>query len=314
MNYKQILRETRKSFSRRKGFLNRIKEEDKLPPNSGRDSFFHDLWRFDNFLLQKGKVIWASTIQANSDLYVIRDSSWLGEEVICSDDPYFDDHPEELMEISKMLFKLKGRDNVPSILKPICDHITDEYTRQSGLIVHPNVVRKISQGQSVKTYSIPIARKHLPDSILSVPLLPVLYHEDVKYVTMLPSTCWGAQLKEIWKLSQSTFNDLISENEIYERKRRNRPFLSATTPAIRKLEQLISENAESIGPSVVVVIHLENGSERLALAGTIDEQNYKTKVIDGIKICVPNNDLDQFWGTTMDYVTRNTSAGFVFTK
>ena len=47
---------------------------------------------------------------------------------------------------------------------------------------------------------------------------------------------------------------------------------------------------------------------------TIDEQNYKTKVIDGIKICVPNNDLDQFWGTTMDYVTRNTSAGFVFTK
>ena len=134
-----MIEETRDVLARRRGWFRRVHREDLFTAVPRPDDDLRSHLKNQRFLLKNGKVVWAALIQANKRLYEI-DPHWYPGEILCSDDPHFEAHPNELEKVCSAIFGLKGQEtNNPDIQMHVSE-ITDELTRSFGVPLSTTLV------------------------------------------------------------------------------------------------------------------------------------------------------------------------------
>jgi hypothetical protein len=145
-------------------------------------------------LYREGRVVWGALVQANSRLFR---QSWGDAPAVAvySLDPYFKERPQELREIGRTLFQLKGTAPPDEDLARFAAILTDERTVELKL---PVPVR-LTGGRSVFYTTILVMRKHLPAGWLASSVFPLVVSPALTEATMiLPSRFWDDALVTRW--------------------------------------------------------------------------------------------------------------------
>ena len=90
-----------------------------------------EIYENKSLLLQKGEVIYAHIVQANTILFKRFPSFDCPAQIVYSLDPYFMEQPDVLQDIAWGIYSYKGQDlnSVPDEWKETARVITDEYDR-----------------------------------------------------------------------------------------------------------------------------------------------------------------------------------------
>ena len=149
-------------------------------------------------LFDTGQIVWGHIVQANSQLFE-KGTSNCPAQMVYSLDPLVDSNPELLMLVAERLFDLKGTKPADSELAPFAERITDEYSREFGWEVPAKLSGKVPCLVSVTM----IFRKHLPNSILSKGLMPILTDpNNPQAALILPSRFWPPELVSWWLIEE----------------------------------------------------------------------------------------------------------------
>lgn len=161
--------------------------------------------RFDNqlsdqrILLERGKVVWGAIIQANNVLFEENGAhACLPAAVMYSEDPVYDDQPDQLIEQAHGLFDLKGKTVSPEV-QAFADKLADEMVADLKLPIPVGMT-----GGALCYYAtLLIARKHLPVNYLNNGFFPVLIApQETPTVMILPSQYWEPGFRQAWSLSR----------------------------------------------------------------------------------------------------------------
>lgn len=145
-------------------------------------------------LLTSGVVIWGHIIQANRLLFSHGTADCPGEFVYCLDDPRTVD-VVDLVNAAMQIGSLKGTRPRDPKLRPIAEHLTNEYTRVFGLPV-PSSFCPYGRYQISTTQFF---RKHLPRRKICKPLLPLIVsRRKPRVVLPLPERYWPEEFVEWW--------------------------------------------------------------------------------------------------------------------
>ncbi len=157
----------------------------------------HGIFRHQESIRREGKIVWAAVVQANSLLF--RDDGIdCPASIIYSQDPWFDDRPEQLSLIARALFALKGTTPRNPVALRFANMLTNEMDRAMGL----KAPTALSQGRDVFHSSIVLPRKHLPHRVLSGSYMPVFLDQGGSgEVILVPAAYWPPFLLSNWKLN-----------------------------------------------------------------------------------------------------------------
>ena len=145
-------------------------------------------------LRREGMVVWATIVQANTNLFQ-RKNIEAGASVIYSPDPWFDRHRDALKAIAKQCFALKGTDPADPESAAFARMLTNEVTRAMGM----KVPRVFTEGREVYHSSMLMPRKHLPHGLLRGAYFPVWIDPDkIGAVIMVPAAYWPPSLTTEW--------------------------------------------------------------------------------------------------------------------
>jgi hypothetical protein len=152
------------------------------------------LFRNLGSLLAEGSVVWGHIVQANELLFEPGRRNLPAEFVFSLEDRRRVD-PRYLSELAMALFDLKGTQPAEPALRPIADHLTDEYQRVFGMPVPAS----ISPGLRCEISTTYVERKHLPGGRLIDGLLPLIVSpRQPRYVIPLPARYWPQELVALW--------------------------------------------------------------------------------------------------------------------
>lgn len=147
-------------------------------------------------LLQKGEIIYAHIVQANTILFKMFPPFDCPAQIVYSAEPYFMEQPDVLQDVAWGIYSYKGQDtdSVPNEWKEVARVITDEYDRSDFTFS-----LKLKE-KSVEYHMIPtmIYRKLLPKRKLCGNLLPVLAIPESKQVLILPKEYWTKKFTKAW--------------------------------------------------------------------------------------------------------------------
>ena len=145
-------------------------------------------------LRRDGRIVWACLVQANALLFKPGPSDSPAS-VVWSDDPYYDEHPEELSLIGSELYAVKGTGQADPGLAEFSRMLANEMDRANGL----QVPESLTEGRFVYHSSIMCVRKHLPHGHVSGHLFPVWTDpEPTGLVLLVPAAFWPAELLGRW--------------------------------------------------------------------------------------------------------------------
>jgi hypothetical protein len=164
---------------------------------------FEPLFRDEPLLYTEGKIVEAHLVQANSMLFEPGDFEACPAVIVFSDDPYFEQHPDELAKVGHALYAYKNSEvDIPE-LRPFVAQITDERaTYWSRELPH-----QITQGRRVYFSVILVFRKHLPSGILMASRFPILIAPEHTPATMvLPCQFWDDEYCTNWKAEYTNPN------------------------------------------------------------------------------------------------------------
>lgn len=161
-------------------------------------------------LFTKGRIALGALVQSNK--YIFEKESLLEEDdyaavIIYSEDGYYEDNPQELVDLASELYSLKYMECENDELLFFAKSISDE------LSVHFNVLLpySITGGRNVYYTNQIIHRKHLNKWILESDLFPIIIDpEKTKASVILPSFYWYKKLKnevEKYKTNNVVFYD-----------------------------------------------------------------------------------------------------------
>jgi len=167
----------------------------KTPAYHLRDSVRAELRPHYQLLLEKGFVVWGATAQVNGGMFSPGQDDLPGITVY-SDDSHFDDHPEDLIDIAKALFALKGTDPSDQELQPVAAGITNEYDNTPRRLL-PD---KLTDGRSVYMAYTIFHRHRIPGGVVAARILPLVIAPQLTEVSMiLPSSYWPGSLRDNWR-------------------------------------------------------------------------------------------------------------------
>lgn len=151
------------------------------------------MWMYDDPLYDQikamptlyttGKIVWASLVQANSNLFGPEWISCAGEVVF---DPSGKTQPVQLVEAAEQLFSLKG--TTPNVLdqQHYAAHLTNEFTRVFNY-PFPQSLATLP----LKMSSMWFEYRHLPGGLLAMKVFPIIVSEqNPNYIMPLPSYFW----------------------------------------------------------------------------------------------------------------------------
>lgn len=143
-------------------------------------------------LYTTGKIVWASLVQANRNLFEPEWISCAGEVVF---DPLGKMQPVQLLEAAEQLFSLKG--TTPNVLdqQNYAAHLTNEFTRVFNY-PFPQSLATLP----LKMSSMWFEYRHLPGGLLAMKVFPIIVSEqNPNYIMPLPSYFWPNNLfKDKW--------------------------------------------------------------------------------------------------------------------
>jgi hypothetical protein len=195
--YIEILRNTRLRFGEPpRQFASSEMSYLKVSPPSwckkGKDDLF-EFYRDFMMLMRHGRVVWGNLVQANNILFAAGAQDAPGSVVYCKE-PYWHDELRRLAEIGTQLTALKeGSGNSPQE-KQIGRWLADEMTR---FVAHP-VPTTLAGDAPVLTGCLMFIRKHLPGGVLSTSYFPLLVHDEIRTVAVLPARFWDGAMVDIW--------------------------------------------------------------------------------------------------------------------
>ncbi|MCH7380555.1 MULTISPECIES: hypothetical protein [Acinetobacter] len=151
------------------------------------------MWMYDDplyaqikampMLYTTGKIVWASLVQANRNLFEPEWISCAGEVVF---DPSGKMQPVQLVEAAEQLFSLKG--TTPNVLdqQNYAAHLTNEFTRVFNY-PFPQSLATLP----LKMSSMWFEYRHLPGGLLAMKVFPIIVSEqNPNYIMPLPSYFW----------------------------------------------------------------------------------------------------------------------------
>lgn len=143
-------------------------------------------------LYMTGKIVWASVVQVNRNLFEPEWISCAGEVVY---DPLGKMQPVQLLEAAEQLFSLKG--STPNVLdqKNYAAHLTNEFTRVFNY-PFPQSLATLS----LKMSSMWFEYRHLPGGLLAMKVFPIIVsQQNPNYIMPLPSYFWpNNYFKDKW--------------------------------------------------------------------------------------------------------------------
>lgn len=143
-------------------------------------------------LYMTGKIVWASVVQANRNLFEPEWISCAGEVVY---DPLGKMQPVQLLEAAEQLFSLKG--GTPNVLdqKNYAAHLTNEFTRVFNY-PFPQSLATLP----LKMSSMWFEYRHLPGGLLAMKVFPIIVsQQNPNYIMPLPSYFWpNNYFKDKW--------------------------------------------------------------------------------------------------------------------
>ena len=190
MDYKSNIEQMRKNFaSSRRTRSDRLKGR---PPWTFNHVIGAQYDKQDEILFD-GKIFYASLNQANTAIFR-KGFGNFGAVLVYSPDPFYDEHPEKLTPIARMLYSYKdSAQNAPSELKYFADAITDESVYFLNLLIPP----QFTYGRVVYATTVVLHRHHLPGRRLSGGLFPILANPDAfKPCMVLPKAYWTKEFTE----------------------------------------------------------------------------------------------------------------------
>ena len=155
-----------------------------------------EIYENKSLLLQKGEVIYAHIVQANTILFKRFPPFDCPAQIVYSLDPYFMEQPDVLQDIAWGIYSYKGQDlnSVPDEWKETARVITDEYDR-TDFTFTLNLNDRLLEYHMIPTM---IYRKLLPKRKLCGNLLPVLALPESKQVLILPNKYWTNNFTKAW--------------------------------------------------------------------------------------------------------------------
>lgn len=166
-----------------------------VPPQWAlRDAEMRIAYDRQDIIRRDGQVVWATIVQANKLLFA-RGPFDHPASMIFSEDPYYDDHPEELREMARDLFLVKGTDQADAESAAFARMLTSELIRAPML----RVPSRFTGGRRVFHSSMMLPRKHLPKGVLGGWLMPVWIDPARNGALLLvPAAYWPASLFAAW--------------------------------------------------------------------------------------------------------------------
>ena len=153
-----------------------------------------------NFQLQdrvrtNGKIVWSALVQANSNLFSPGPDDHPAL-VAWSEDPFFDNHVDELQRIAQACFALKRIDQTEPDGQQLSHAVTSEMERPLRTPVPPSM----TGGREVFVSVLLVVRRHLPAGHLTESIMPVwLDPQATGFVILVPAGYWPTSLMEAWK-------------------------------------------------------------------------------------------------------------------
>ncbi len=146
-------------------------------------------------LFESGKICYAALVQANDILFSYFPHKDAPASFVYSFDPYFEEYPEDLLVVARMLFEYKyaPTTDIPEEYQKIAAVITNEYDRSSFEfeVNIGGVNRRITFGTTI------VFRRHLAKGKLGSPLLPIISAPDkTDAFIILPKKYWTKNYKK----------------------------------------------------------------------------------------------------------------------
>ena len=150
------------------------------------------VYKDQKVLYSQGRIALGTIVQANEELFKTDNAMSLPAVFLFSEDEYFLENPNKLIDMANKLYSLKGKETVDIEVKEFVDAITDEYTT----ILNKKLPFSISNGRDVYYTTIIVHRMHIPNIYLDRVLYPLLvYPEKVDSSFILSSFYWSDGLE-----------------------------------------------------------------------------------------------------------------------
>lgn len=144
-------------------------------------------------LLAEGNIVWAALVQANTLLFSPGNHDCPAQ-AIYSSDPHFDGRIYELRTISSRIQQLKNTTPSDPEAKRVADLVTDEMDRSMNW-----KLPKLLTDKDVRSTTIMVYRKHIPNGVLTSGVFPILMHPSTEGVMIVPFEFWPIELIKMWQ-------------------------------------------------------------------------------------------------------------------
>jgi hypothetical protein len=195
-NFNQIIHDIRAKLGpppRRVGLLTRWKFQQLPPKWMAPSDQLQTVHRNRIPLLQRGKVVWGSIVQANNLLFSPGPLTHPALIAFATSDA-FDAEPQRLRDISGWVFSLKHTTPSDPLELKLAQLVTDELDR-GGFVVPGDLIG----GVEIRGSALLVYREHIPGGFLRSGILPLLISDSIPAVMIVPSEYWPPELVALWQ-------------------------------------------------------------------------------------------------------------------
>lgn len=193
-----LLRQSRQKFQRLPRWLHKLcyqSQQATKPEWLRRRDPLREVFAQQELLLNHGKIVWGSVVQASKPLYEAGQED-LPAQVVFSEYPMFERHPQELSKIADCLYELKGMQTDNKEIARFAEMMSNGLDRVFSAALPKAITRQ--NGFDVYTSVLMVFRKHLPQGVLHNGVLPLLIHQSTPVVMILPQVFWPEALRQAW--------------------------------------------------------------------------------------------------------------------
>lgn len=211
---KELMDRTREKYDKKRNkfsfidklFFNRLSKPAWVRAKG--DTRFDVLYRDQDILYSRGKIVLAHVFKANTSLYQYGEYDSPAT-VVYSEDPFFEEDFYKLMEIVGYLSNLKN--NPASEHSNLARMLADDMTAHYNILL-PN---SITYGKKVYYTSLMVHRKLLPSRYLKSNWFPLLIcPSETKASSIVPFYCWDRKLALMWEMKELPKQKFVETDQI----------------------------------------------------------------------------------------------------
>ena len=198
MEFMKQIRDQLRAAQKPWGFLRRWGLDQKPPDWMQEDEPLLEVYANQQFLLSRGRAVWAALVQANQHLFQFGRSDHPAMCVYAPAHAAEGEHDEEracewLSRAASRLYQLKNTEPSDPQERELSAMVSDEMDRSIRVLPE-----SFWPGECVCSASFMVMRDHLPAGSLRIQTFPLLVHPDVQAVMIVPKQFWPLAMQQIW--------------------------------------------------------------------------------------------------------------------